>query len=67
MTYQELYELTLGARSDLPVRVRLGNGQVRDVAGVAFDEEFEDVPGEVDADGAPLRNHRITALILTTE
>lgn len=53
MNLAELMAGTAPARADLPVKVKLASGQVRDLTGVAFEEETDD-------DGT----HRVTGVVL---
>jgi len=67
MDYATFLERAVLARADLPVRVRMGNGQLREVGDVLLADEFDEVDGETDTEGKPLRHHRITALIIAVE
>jgi hypothetical protein len=78
MTWAELCEQMATARSDLPVRVRLGNGKLADVTEVEFRDEFvpmdkplaENDPRWIDLEKAGAQpwertqDHQVTAVVL---
>jgi hypothetical protein len=63
MTYGQLLEAAALVKADMPVRVRLANGELADVAGAELDIEVED-HGVDEASGEPIRPHRLLGVIL---
>jgi hypothetical protein len=63
MTYGQLLEVAALVKADMPVRVRLADGELVDVAGAELDIEVED-HGIDEASGEPIRPHRLVGVIL---
>ena len=67
MTYGELLEALALAPPGLPVRVKLGNGQLREVAAADLDVDVTDLGTVEAATGEPQREHRLVGIILRME
>jgi hypothetical protein len=67
LTYGELLEALALARADTVVRVKLGNGQVRELAGAELEWDVEELGTTEAATGEPQRSHTLTGAVLVLE
>lgn len=67
LTYGELLEAAALARADTPVRVKLGNGQMRELETAALEWDVETLDTVSPDTGDLDQSHRLVGIILTVE